>query len=181
MVIAKIYIISGKAKHGKTTSANYIKEYYTSMGESGVVTSFAKYIKLYAYELGVYKNEETKPREFLQTLGTEIIKEKLGLKNLAIDRLDEDIQVYNYFTNAIIIDDARIPEEIEHFKNKYGSLVTSIHIERPNFDSQLDEKESSHITEKALDNYKNYDYTIINDGTLEDLKSKIFRLIERIR
>lgn len=37
----------------------------------------------------------------------------------------------------------------------------------------LTEKEKQHITETALDNYNDYDYVINNDGSIEELESKL--------
>ena len=50
--------------------------------------------------------------------------------------------------------------------------MVAIHIERPNFDNGLTEEQKNHPSEKDLDDYDKYDYRIINDGTLEELKKR---------
>ena len=35
-------------------------------------------------------------------------------------------------------------------------------------------------TETALDNYTNYEYTIINDGSLEDLNNKVKQIVDEV-
>ena len=45
--------------------------------------------------------------------------------------------------------------------------------------SSLTSEEKKHVTETALDNYDKYNYEIINEGTLEELKSNIFNLFWR--
>ncbi len=167
----KIYLISGKARHGKTTLAHYIKDYYNSVGKKCVATSFAKYIKLYACELTSWDgSEETKPRELLQQLGSEVIREKLKKNDFFVKRLHDDIDVYNLFADAAVIDDARLPLEIDYFKNIFKDKVVSIKIVRPHFQNNLSISEQNHMTEIGLDNYDLYDYTIVNDASLEELR-----------
>lgn len=173
----KLFIISGKARHGKTTLANMIKEYYKEKSEDSIITSYAKYIKMYAREITDWDgNEETKPRELLQALGI-LIRTHLNIPNILIDRIREDIKLYEIFFKYIIIDDARLPEEIDYFKRIYPNNVVTIHIERPNYINDLSEEENMHYTEQMLDNYADYDYTIINDGTLDNLKEKVRKLL----
>lgn len=173
-----IYLISGKARHGKTTTANMIKDYMEFLGKKTIVTSFGKYIKMYAKDIiGWDGVSEPKPRTLLQELGTEVIREKLGKNDLFVKRLDDDFDVYNEYVDVVALDDVRLPIEMDYFKERYPSRIKSIHIERTNFDSDLNTKEQAHITEIGLDNYTDYDYTITNDGTLDDLKSKVIKMI----
>ena len=66
---AKIYLVSGKARHGKDTFSGYLKDVYASNGKKVIVTQLAKYIKYYAKEItGWNLTEEDKPRELLQKL-----------------------------------------------------------------------------------------------------------------
>ena len=45
----KIYLISGKARHGKDTFSSYLKEAYEENGKKVIVTQLSKYIKYYTY------------------------------------------------------------------------------------------------------------------------------------
>jgi len=172
----KIIIISGKARAGKDTTAGFLKEIYN---EKMIILQYGSYIKEYAKKISSWDgNEETKPRELLQQLGTNIIRKEIDEK-FFIKKMIDDIKVYSFFFDVIVISDARFIEEIEDIKNTFDNIVT-IRIVRPNFDNGLTEKEKKHPTEVGLDNYNSYDYKIINDGTLEDLKLKIERLVEVI-
>ncbi len=177
----KIYLISGKARHGKTTLGDYIKEYYEQKGKKCILTSYAKYIKMYAMELTDWDgNEETKPRDILQKLGTDVIRQKLGKEEFFVKRLEEDMDIYREFADAVVISDARIPIEIDYFKEKKDLNTTSILIKRPDFENHLSDDQKRHNTETALDKYDSYDYTIVNDDSLESLKEKIFEYLEGI-
>ena len=63
----------------------------------------------------------------------------------------------------------------QKFKN-----VFAIRVARPNFDNGLTLEQQKHITEVDLDDYKEYDYYLVNDGSLEDLKSKVQNIVEDV-
>lgn len=175
-----IFLICGKARHGKTTSGNFMREYYESKDKKVANTLIALYLKTYAEKFfGWDGKPETKPRELLQQLGTEIIRKKLDKETFFIDRTLEDIEILKHFFNVIIIDDIRFPLEINKIKEKYNN-VYALNIIRPEFESDLSNAQKKHATEVALDNYEGYDYTIINDDDLEGLKSKIINILEEI-
>lgn len=175
----KLYIISGKARHGKTTIAKMISDKYKTMDKKCINTSYAKYIRMYATELTEWDgNMDTKPRTFLQNIGA-LLRSEVS-PTFFIDRMKDDINLYKRFVDIITIDDARMPKEIDTFTGLYPNNVVTIKVIRPNFDSDLTPEQKSNITEVSLDNYDKYDYTIENDGSLDDLRNKIDSLIERI-
>ena len=101
----KIYLLSGKARHGKDTIAGYLKEFYEKDGKKVIFSRAGKYIKFYAMEMtGWDGSEETKPRTLLQELGTDVIRNKLNKAEMFIDRQIDDIEIYSYFYDAIIVE-----------------------------------------------------------------------------
>ena len=171
----KIYLLSGKARHGKDTIAGYLKEFYEKDGKKVIFSRAGKYIKFYAMEMtGWDGSEETKPRTLLQELGTDVIRNKLNKAEMFIDRQIDDIEIYSYFYDAIIVPDIRLPKEIDSVKAKFDNVV-AIHINRINFESDLSSNQQSHITETAMDNYTNFDYEVTND-TLEQLEKDIYKI-----
>ena len=172
---AKIFLISGKARHGKDTFSSFLKEAYENNGKKVIVTQLSKYIKYYAREItGWNLTEEDTPRELLQNLGTNIIREKLGMEDLFIKRMIDDIKIFSCFYDAIIISDVRLKKEIDDLKEAYPNL-TSINVFRPNFDNGLTEEQKKHKTEIDLDDYDKFDLRIINT-TLEELKEDAIKL-----
>ena len=173
----KIFVIAGKARHGKDTVAGYIKDYYKN--KKVINLAYGSYIKEYAKKISDWDgSDETKPRELLQELGTEVIRQKID-KDFFVKRICEDILVYSYYFDIITISDARFPDEIEWPKSRFENVI-SIKVVRDGYDTVLSKKEQKHLTEVALDEYNNYDYVIHNDGTLDDLKNKVFDLVRRI-
>lgn len=169
----KIYILTGKAQSGKNEVSKIIKNYFEN--EKTIELAYASYLKEYIKNITDWDgSEDTKPRELLQQLGIELIKNKIK-DNLLIERITDDIKVYSYFFDIIIISDARFKEEIEEIK-KISNNVTVINIKGKL--NKLTQNQQNHITETALDNYNNYDYVIENKTTKEELKSKIKEILE---
>ncbi len=174
----KLYLISGKAGHGKDTFANILKDQYENLGKKVCSIQYSTYIKLYATKyFGWDGKEETKPRELLQKLGTEIIRQKID-PLFHVNRILQDIEVLSYFFDVGIISDVRAKNEIVIPKQKFSNAV-SIKIFRPNFETNLTGKEQKHFTEVDLDNFKDYDYEILNDKTIEDLYPIAKSIIEK--
>lgn len=172
----KIFIISGKARSGKGEVSQIIKNYYSN--SKSIIISFGHYIKDYAKRASTWDgSEENKPRELLQHLGIELIKNKINDK-LFINRILEDIQIFSYFYDIIIINDARLIDEIETLKSEYPNSI-SIRVNRLNFKSDLTLEESKHKTEIDLDNYDNFDYTIYN-STYDELKEEVINILSEV-
>lgn len=109
-------------------------------------------------------------RRFMQALGTDIIVNLVDrmywmklFTMYYLDVFDND--------SIIAISDIRQTHEIELFR-ALGATV--IHVERPELESA-----DTHITEAGLNILEN-ELRIINDGTIEDLYTKLDTLIEKL-
>lgn len=173
----KVYVIAGKAGSGKNTSANYIKEYYESIGKKCVITEISKYLKLFAYEMLNWDGKrETKPRKFLQDVGSYIRHELYG-EDFLINRLLEDIKIYEKYVDVVIVADARLPKEIDLFKEQKNA--TAIKIINKFNDYELKNEEKLHETEIALNDYTGFDYEV-NNYTFDNLKEDIYKLVKEV-
>ncbi len=172
----KIFLVAGKSGSGKGEVAKIIKDYYMSFGKRVLITQFSKYLKMYAKEVLNWKEEEPKPRRFLQDIGV-TIRENMEMPLMLINRMMEDIKVYELYFDVIVISDVRLPEEIEEFKKKYKDCL-SIYVINQFEASKLTVKEQTHITETALEEYSNFDITITNDNK-DTLSEKVIMFLER--
>jgi hypothetical protein len=172
----KIFLISGKPRHGKDTVGNMLKEEYEKLGKKCAILKFGKYIKEYAKELGWDGREETKPRDLLQYLNATLIRKKLKMPTFQARRMKEDIKVLSYFFDVLIIPDLRFPEEIERQKKSFENVV-AIRVNRPNFTKDgLTEAQAKAINEIALDDYKDWDY-IVTNRTLDGLHKDVLKIV----
>lgn len=170
----KIFVISGKARSGKNEIAKIIQQYYNN--KKCITISFGHYIKDYVKRISNWDgNEETKPRELLQQIGIELIKNKINDK-LFINRILEDIEIFSYFYDIIIISDARLVEEMEFIKQNHPNSI-SIRVTRSNYDNKLTKDQKKHVTEIGLDKYINFDYVINNDN---NFKQNIIKILSEV-
>lgn len=173
----KIFVVAGKSGSGKGEVAKIIKEYYIYKLRNTVITEYSKYLKLFAVELTEWDGiSAKKPRDFLQQFGSKI---RAYDKNYFTRRMIEDINIYalNGVEN-VVISDARMPEEIIEIKENYDE-VYSIYVVNQFGSSKLSIEQQMHITETALENFDEFDYTVVNEN-MDTLKEKIFKFLEGI-
>lgn len=123
-----------------------------------------------------YEDKNPITRILLQTYGTEIFRKRVD-QEWWVKQLKNRVLQSN--SDITLITDVRFPNEIECFKKDIPKdfTVTTIRINRNlNREAGFNEHES----EKALDEYHEFDHIIDNNGTLEDLKNKVKELISRI-
>ena len=174
----KIILIGGQANSGKDSTAEFIDEYYRDKGKDVVNIQIAYYIKMYAKQIAKWDGDnETKPRQLLQDLGTELIRKQID-NYFFIKRILQDIDIYSRYFDVITISDGRLPEEFEEISKAYPETVT-IHVIRPGYVSHLTKGQKAHLTESLVDDIK-YEYEVINDGTLEDLEKKAIKLCKQL-
>lgn len=178
----KIILISGKAEHGKSTLAKYLKEQLENEGEKVATDLFAKYIKGYLRDFygwdGVTKDEFYRTK--LQQLGTDIIKEKLNYKAFHAKRLAEDIQIIGDDFDFIIIDDCRFKDEVYTMKAMFPEECIIVRVNRYGFKSKLTKDQLKHKSECDLDDFK-FDYILdVNSDNMSKLYREYDRLLEDI-
>lgn len=173
----KLFLISGRARNGKGTISAIMKEEYEKMGRKVCFIQLMRTLKGYLKDYFDWDgSEETKPREMLQQIGTELIRKELDQPFFHIDRLTEDLHVLEKFFDVFIVDDVRLPLEIETLKERFPGAV-SINVRRENYTSDLSDHQQAHFTEHALDHYRAFDYDLVNTS-IEDLKEKVRQVIK---
>ena len=124
--------------------------------------------ELTVYDDNWYEDKTDLTRIMLQTYGTEIFR----------DRVHDDywtLQVCERSSKSdkdvVIITDTRFENEIELVKDNFEDClnvnVVSVRVNRP--DVNRDKDFNEHESEKGLDKYKEFDYVVTNDSTLEIL------------
>jgi hypothetical protein len=126
----------------------------------------------YLEQSGRYKVSKSMTyRLFLQRLGTEAMRNGLH-EQVWCNALFSD-----YKQNKWVITDVRFPNEFDSVK-KRGGITMYVH--RPDMQS-FQSMIQAHESETALDDY-NFDYAVINNGSIEDLVVKVREILinERI-
>lgn len=128
------------------------------------------------------------PRLMLQLFGTECGREIIHpniwvnatMGDYKAQNHNEEMQgmspSYSIFPNWIITD-MRFPNELEAVQKRSGITIRVNRTEEIN----TDDFKVEHESETLLDDYKDWDYIIQNDGTIEDLIVKIREILTNIK
>lgn len=175
----KVICISGHARSGKDTSATIIQEHLEKEGYKVFRVAYADYLKDICKRLAGWDGVE-KPRELLQTLGSDIVRNKLNMKDFWVQHVMNEIKIAQElgYTHTLITD-CRYPNEIYIPKACFEKCV-SVRIKRINFESELTEKQKQHESETALDHFK-FDITIRATNGIENLRNIILSRIADLR
>ena len=134
---------------------------------------------MYAKQIAKWDGDnETKPRQLLQDLGTEVIRKQID-NYFFIKRILQDIDIYSRYFDVVTISDGRLPEEMDSIK-KASPEAINIHVTRPGYVSHLTKGQKAHLTEILVDEYDKYDYEIVNNGSIEDLEKQVYKLAKKI-
>lgn len=160
----KVICISGKAQHGKDTTAGYLKEFLEERGKKVLICHYGDLVK---YVCKTFFNwdgqKDEKGRTLLQHVGTDIIRTKEP--NYWADFICDILCFFPNEWDYVLIPDCRFPNEIECIKECFDD-ATHIRVIREGFISPLTEEQQKHPSETALDEYP-YDYLFFNNKDLE--------------
>jgi hypothetical protein len=156
----------GKARHGKNTFADLLKE----QSEKNILQiAYADYLKYVARKyFGWDGQKDEKGRTLLQQLGTE--EARTNNPDIWVDTVIGLVKAIGYRYDYIITTDCRFPNEINRWKED-GFTVFAIHVERLGFKNKLTEEQKNHASENALNDF-NFDY-YIEAYNIEGLKDEI--------
>ena len=171
--------LSGKAEHGKTTAANYVRPELEKLGYKTDIVPLAKRMKEQAKMLGWDGEKDEKGRRLLQEISWPI-KHYFGEDIYAKWCLE---QAQEAKLDILLIDDVRMLAEIEYFRRvKDEGLIDDfqlIRVNRPNHKSKLNEKQLADVSETQLDNYE-FNYIYENQGTISEFGELVLEGIKEM-
>lgn len=166
----KILLISGKAQHGKDTTAGILREQLEADGYRVLVAHYADLLKFICRQYFEWNGKKDEVgRHTLQYVGTDIIRKEHP--DYWVDFLAGFLKMFPGEWDYVLIPDCRFPNEVEVMK-LLGSDVYHLRVFRQNFESPLTPEQQRHPSETALDDTLP-DYYINNFGSLDDLKVTI--------
>ena len=171
----KVICISGKAQHGKDTTASIMASTLRERGFRVLVAHYAdllKYICKMFFGWDGKKDEDG--RQLLQYVGTDVIRAQD--QNFWVRFIGSVLNLFPDEWDFVLIPDTRFPNEISAM-NGYGFDVSLLRVIRDGFDNGLTEKQKNHPSETSLDGVK-ADYTIHNNGPMSDLIVDVHNLID---
>jgi hypothetical protein len=179
--LKKVILVSAKARHGKDSLADYLKQKLEAQGNKVAVMHFAQYIKdilvrHYGWDRET-KNEYW--RHMLQYLGTEKIRIEMKKPLFHVSRICEDIEIIADDFDYIIIPDTRFRNEVTYTQSVFPYNTMTVRVHRLNFESELTEEQKQHISEIDLDSFK-FDYNIYVQNGLQHLYDETDRVFKGV-
>lgn len=161
----KYAVINGFPLSGKDTFVNYCLE---EIKNYGLLVSTVDFVKHIAIECGWKKEKTPKDRKFLSDLKKILsnwndVPYRKVIEEITYFR--KDLEYYGVDDNGIVFIMSREPEEINRFKKDLNAKTVLIYRPSASLLQQSNDSDSN------IMNYQ-YDYTIYNDGTLEELRNK---------
>lgn len=158
----QIFITNGMARCGKDTFAKILNEYIPTLKYSSIDK-----VKDIAKLCGWNGGKSEKDRKFLSDLKL-LTSDYSDMPFQAIkNKINEFLSEENY---SVMLIDIREPEEIEKAKKAFNAKTILIKNDRVKFIN-------SNMADANVFNY-NYDYTIENNGTLEEFRNNIKQFIK---
>lgn len=176
--------ICGKARSGKDTSAAFLKNLFNFKHDS-----FAAPIRAFVEaQTGISLQDQNNLnnefieslfmtlRSFKQTLGTDLIR-----NNINEDFFIKGLVERNNKTEKLVVSDIRFKNELQAITDMINqNHGCTILIRRYEADMYSSAKEANHQSENDIDynDLSQFDYVIDNDGTIDNLLTKIYNIIQ---
>lgn len=171
--------IIGKARNGKDTFAQYLKEKLEEKGKKVLVVRYADYLKFVLekyYGWNGKKDEEG--RTLLQHIGTDVCRK--NNPDTWVNVVVELVKGLGDSIEYVLIPDARFENEIDcWYKEEFE--VVSVRVVRlsedgSEFDNGLTKEQKEHPSETSLDDYN--PYYIVEARNLEELQESAEAILE---
>ena len=169
-----VIVISGKAQHGKDTTAGFLRCSLEADGYSVLIVHYGDLVKYVCKMYFGWNGEKDEyGRTLLQYAGTDIIRAQN--EDYWVKFVGDMLTFFKGEWDYVLIPDCRFPNEVNYLK-EIGLDITHIRIIRDGFKSPLTEEQQQHPSETALDDV-GADIYIHNDGTLSDLRQKVVQWV----
>ena len=166
----KIIVFSGKQFSGKDTAAKILLEHFKTFKRIGIADA----IKLkYSEMTGLSVDEIEKNKSLYRN---DLIK--LGDSGRAIDP-DYWLNSIVSYKGDIIVTDIRVKHELDLFKS-FGAFTVRVEAREEVRKKRGELTAKNDLTETDLDNIKDWDFILFNEGTYEELCENIKPLIKAV-
>ena len=164
----KIVCISGKAQHGKDTTAKLLEETLKAQGNRVLIAHYGDLVKYVCKTFfGWDGKKDEKGRTLLQRVGTDKIR--AVSPDYWVDFIVSILDIFCDEWDYVLIPDCRYPVEVATLERYFETVV--LRVERPNFDNGLTEAQKNHPSEVDMDKY-HFDLILYNDKGLEEFTEK---------
>lgn len=173
----KVIVISGKAQHGKDTTAGYLKEALEKQGKRVLIAHYGDLVKYVCKTFFGWDGQKDEAgRSLLQCVGTDVVRKKEP--DFWVWFVCKMLSFFPLEWEYVLIPDCRFPNEVS-CPADWDYDVTHIRVIRPNFDNGLTPEQKAHPSETALDEVKP-DYVFHNNGSVCALRDAVVMFTKAI-
>lgn len=172
--MTQFFCISGKARHGKDTVAQMMKEKLESLGKKVLIAHYADLLKYICRTFFGWNGEKDEAgRTLLQKVGTEAVR--AHNPDYWVNFITGIVSLFPDEWDYMIVPDCRFPNEVSKIVED-GYNATLFRVVRPDFESDLSEEQRQHASEVAMDGVQP-DYWLFNTD-LDSLRRYIGELCD---
>jgi hypothetical protein len=173
----KIILISGKAQHGKDTTANILKTLLEKDNKRVLIAHYGDLVKYVCKTFFGWNGEKDEyGRSLLQRIGTDEVRKVFP--NFWVHFIKDMLTIFPNEWDYVLIPDTRFLNEVQVFKNSKWDTIT-LRVHRLNFISPLTIEQQNHPSETALDNYI-FDYYINSEFGLDKLEVEVNKFVKEM-
>lgn len=172
----KVIVISGKAQHGKDSTAGFMKDFLEMNDKKVLIAHYGDLVKYVCKTFFDWNGEKDEAgRSLLQYVGTDKIRAKNN--DYWVQFIADMLHFFYDEWDYVLIPDCRFPNEVEFLEGYFD--VTHIRVIRENFVSPLTEEQQNHPSETALDDY-GQDILLVNREDLAQLQCAVEELTTKL-
>jgi hypothetical protein len=189
----KIIALSGKKRSGKDTiyveARHYFaeqdyedkgyKDHGTSIGRVGFADPLKHEVsEVTGFTTSFIEEHKQEFRTLLQVWGTDFRRCFCG-SDYWINKMDAIIKKSAKFYDILFVTDLRFKNEANFIKSVGGFVV---HVERRvQEDPEATDQSHTHVSEKDMDDYSDFDYVLNNDKTEPELRESIGKMLDTLK
>ena len=148
----KVILISGKAQHGKTSTADILEKYMRRAGKRVVQINYADYVKFICEKYyGWDGKKDENGRHILQYVGTDIFRARD--ENFWVDAVIRFARAVRDDFDFMLVADWRFPNEYTCWVENGIRDISRVRVYRPGYDNGLTPEQNKHPSEIALDDF----------------------------
>lgn len=174
--MTKVILISGKARSGKDTLGNMLKDQIEHTSDNNVcIFHIADYLK---YFVATYRDWDGKKDEVGRTLlqDTGTVGRQI-YEDFWVEVSRYAIMLLSKYYDYVIIPDVRYKNELTRLSEFFNTYSIRINRKQQN---DLSEAQQNHKSEVDLDDYEAFDKFINNDYTLDILREEAKNIVNII-
>lgn len=173
----QVILISGKAQHGKDSTANILKNRLEKQNKKILITHYGDLVKYVCKTFFGWNGEKDEyGRTLMQRVGTDKIRRMYP--DFWVYFVKDILTVFNNEWDYVFIPDCRFANEIKAFE-EFGFDYITLRVTRLNYKSPLTEAQKAHESETALDDYI-FDYYINSESGLDNLEIEVDKFIKEM-